>query len=229
MSGILTGMRKALDITGNRYGRLVAVIRAESKNGQTFWKCRCDCGTEKDINLYSLRKGITQSCGCLMRERGAENGSKSAAKRIKHNQCNTPEYKVWAKIIQRCRNPNDAAYPRYGGRGINVCDEWANSFIAFYTDMGKKPSGKYELDRVDNNGNYTPENCQWVSHKENSRNTKHSKRWYLDGIEYQSKTHAAKELGVSPTTIATWCNGCFKHGKQVPARKGCYSQSVYKT
>ncbi len=96
-------------------------------------------------------------------------GSPYIIKTEKHGMCGTPTYKAWARMIQRCNNPNVPSYHYYGGRGIKVCDRWQKSFTAFYEDMGVRPEG-LELDRINNNGNYEPSNCRWITHAENNRN-----------------------------------------------------------
>lgn len=97
------------------------------------------------------------------------NGSATVLLNESHNLTKSPEYKVWQDMKTRCSNPNHDAFIRYGGRGIEVCYRWENSFLAFYNDMGKRPENHYQIDRIDNNGNYEPGNCQWVTAKQNAR------------------------------------------------------------
>lgn len=97
-------------------------------------------------------------------------GSPYIIKTEKHGMCDTPTYKTWASMIQRCNNPNAPGYHYYGGRGITICDRWQKSFSAFLEDMGARPKG-LELDRINTNGNYEPSNCRWITHAENTRNS----------------------------------------------------------
>ena len=153
--------RKFEDISGMRSGRLVAKQYIESnKNGSAKWLCVCDCGTEKVIFAQSIKYGKSLSCGCLLRIRKAT---------AKHGLSSTKQYKAWAGIIQRCTNPKNHKWHRYGGRGITVCDRW-RTYDNFLSDMGERPAG-LSVDRIDNDGNYEPANCRWSTPKEQSNNT----------------------------------------------------------
>lgn len=116
-----------------------------------------------------------------------------------HGMAKTPEYGTWKRMKNRCYNPNYPMFRHYGGRGITVCDRWLDNFENFYNDMGAKPKG-YSLDRVDNNGNYTPENCRWATNAEQAKN-KQATRYYTFKGKRMVATEIAKEIGMKPTTM----------------------------
>ncbi len=155
LEGKKTG-RKRHDITGQVFGKLT-VIRYEGRGDHgNMWMCQCECGNYKTTYINTLNKGQVRSCGCI----AGKNGT--------HKKARTPIYEVWAKMKKRCFNPSHKSYNDYGGRGITVCDRWM-SFENFYNDMGDKPKGK-SLERIDNDGDYTPFNCKWASREEQQRN-----------------------------------------------------------
>lgn len=145
----------------------------------------------------------------------------------RHGMCGTKTYRAWSAMRQRCSNPNEAFYHRYGGRGIKVCERW-DSFEAFYEDVGEIPEGM-QLDRKDNEGDYSPENIRLVPNKENSWNTKKSKIWHVAGVDYPSRRAAAAALGVSASTIVNWCEGRYRGGRYQPPKSGCHSRRLYET
>jgi len=157
-------MAGKIDLTGVRFGRLLVVKESTERiSGVLCWDCICDCGNKATVRGSVLRQGVTKSCGCLKRD-------VAGRARITHGGSTSKEYRVWNQMRQRCTNPNNARWAAYGGRGITVCDRWMNSFGNFLEDMGFRPFEKAQLDRIDNNKGYSPENCHWVSLKQNLRN-----------------------------------------------------------
>jgi hypothetical protein len=155
------------DITGQKYNLLTVEKFSCIRNNKSYWICRCDCGTTKELPAYHFKYGNTKSCGCLSvlskRTRAIERNTKHSGRKL-------PEYEIWHGIKARCHNNNSASFKHYGGRGIIVCEEWRNSFEAFYRDIGPRPSSKHSIDRIDNSGNYCHLNCRWATATEQARN-----------------------------------------------------------
>ena len=163
---------RALDLVGSRFGRLLAKQRIR-KNNQTSYLCECDCGQTTIVLHGNLRgRSHTQSCGCLQRER-------TSAASLTHGESRsprTPEYQSWADMIKRCEEPTFITFKNYGGRGIKVCKRWRESYERFLADMGRKPTHKHTLDRINVDGDYKPSNCRWATWKQQNNNKRKGAR-----------------------------------------------------
>src|SRR5579862_13966 len=143
------------DKTGMVFGRLTVISRImPARNLCYYWLCECACGNRVEVSSRNLnhKSMSVGSCGCLQRER-------VSAATTTHGDTASREHNIWGHIVQRCCNPDDAAYSDYGGRGITICERWKNSYTAFLEDMGRCPNG-LTIDRINNDGNYEPGNCR---------------------------------------------------------------------
>jgi len=186
---------KKIDLTGQKFGRLKVIgEEGRGKDGQIRWKCKCDCGKITVVQSHHLRRGNIKSCGCLNQEVKTKHGmsSKKNKQRI---------YRIWESMKARCFNINHRHYNRYGGRGITICDEWKNDFQAFYDwAMSNGYQDNLTIDRINNDGDYEPENCRWVTYEEQNNNTRQNVTITLNG-----ETHTVAEwvriTGIPRNTI----------------------------
>lgn len=192
-----------IDLTGNRYGKLTVIEYAGYTVGERqanhLWKCKCDCGTTKIIPGRMLREGNATSCGCPI-----ENIKQS---HINHRKSQSNLYRRWRGIKSRCYNPNNSAYKYYGGRGIKMCEEWKNDFMAFciwaYNNGYDESKGRNcSIDRIDVNGNYTPDNCRFADTITQANNTRRTRRFPLYG-EMLTRREASEKYGVDFHLLVT--------------------------
>lgn len=183
------------DVAGQSFGRLTVTEDSEIRGRRrVYWRCVCQCGTEKWVLVDALKAGATKSCGCLNDEvrRTPIHGA------TLHGR-HTPEYATWRSMIQRCENPKNRKWHRYGGRGVQVCEAWRSDFRTFLRDMGPRPEGM-SLERQDNNLGYEPGNCKWVTSSEQNRNTSRNRFFTFQG-ETLCLADWVKRLGIPHATL----------------------------
>lgn len=189
-------MAQLVDLVGKRFDRLLVLERKGSVCNHARWRCRCDCGGEALVTTSHLNRGHTRSCGCVRKEIASRQGKASAT----HGMTGTPLYKIWVGIKTRCSNPRVQEFKNYGGRGIMMCARWRDSFEAFVEDMGPRPTSKHSIERVDNDGNYEPDNCIWLEKRLQGRNTRRT-MW----LEFRGRrlrlSEWANEVGLRPRTL----------------------------
>ena len=189
-----------IDLTGRKYNRwtVIGYDKERSTRDNKYWICQCECGTIKSLWRGNIVNGNSKSCGCWNKE--AARNRKNA-----HHESKTRLYNVWVKMRSRCNDPKDKSYPRYGGRGITVCKEWENYFSfkewAIKTGYDKDAKfGQCTIDRINVNGNYQPDNCRWISMKEQCYNRRSNRRITYHG-ETLTATEWEKKLGYRKGTI----------------------------
>jgi hypothetical protein len=186
-SAYLSKVRK-IDITGKKFGRLTVIeLVGVSPHRKALWRCKCDCGNFSIVVISNLLNGTTKSCGCMNRDQ-------IIGRSYKHGLSDSHEYSVYLGMLSRCYNKNNTEYKNYGGRGIKVCDRWRESFLNFFGDMGECPN-RYTIDRINNDGDYEPENCRWIDTLRQANN-KRTNRY----LTYKGEAHTvadwARILGV---------------------------------
>jgi hypothetical protein len=179
-------MGKFQDLTGKRFGRLVATKYL----GNSRWECQCDCGKTTSVGIGDLKNSHTRSCGCLFLETIRT-----------HGLTNSRLYTIREGMITRCYKKNSISYDNYGGRGITICDEWLNDFMSFYNwAMANGYDDNLTIERIDVNGNYEPSNCKWITNSEQSKN-KRSTVYFTYNGETKIVSDWIKELGIPKTTF----------------------------
>ena len=179
-------MGKFQDLTGKRFGRLVATKYL----GNSRWECQCDCGKTTKVGIGDLKTSHTRSCGCLFIDTIR-----------KHGMTNSRLYGIREGMISRCYKKHSYSYDNYGGRGITICDEWLNDFMSFYNwAMANGYEDNLTIERIDVNGNYDPSNCKWITNVEQSRN-KRSTVYFTYNGETKIVSDWIKELGIPKTTF----------------------------
>lgn len=185
------------DLTGEKIGRLLVIRKAKpNRHGQSRWFCRCECGKSKTVLQARLKKKSTKSCGCLRIEDAKD-------RMTTHGYARSPTYSSWGSMIQRCKNESLEGYKDYGARGITVCERWQgeNGFANFLSDMGPRPSKSHTIDRKDNDGPYSPDNCRWATRHQQSRNRRDNRFIEFNG-ERMCLNDWAKKTGLWRLTIS---------------------------
>lgn len=186
-------MSRAANLMGQRFGKWTVIAKAAKQGFNTRWLCRCDCSTERAVRADKLLRGLAKTC--------AASGCRLGIARVIHGGVGTKEYRAWHNLKSRCLNPNDKDFPQYGGRGITVCKRWVDSFEAFRRDMGYAPTAEHSIDRRDNDGPYSPENCHWATKKEQVLNRKISVPVEYEGVRYETLTCLADARGLKRDSL----------------------------
>ena len=207
--------RKAKDLTNQKFGMLTAIKRVGDKissSGEhyTMWLCKCDCGNEKVVARSALIKGETRSCGCIKGEN--------------HGMSNSKIYDVWIDMKKRCYDPQRDDYKNYGGRGIEICHEWKNSFTTFYNwALTSGYDDTLTIERINVNGNYEPSNCTWATRKEQANNKRNNHFLTFDD-KTQTVAQWSNELGINENTIFNRINQGLTDEEVLTITKGCGSK-----
>lgn len=186
------------DLTGQRFGKLIAICEnGKNKHNDIVWKCQCDCGNSTIVPAYRLISGKTRSCGCL---------------REVHKMAKSRLYNTWHGMKQRCDNASDHEYKRYGGRGIKLCEEWQmfEPFMQWALSHGYNDT--LTIDRIDNNGDYSPENCRWITLQEQQRNKSDN-----ISLTYNGETHILMEWSEITGIRYQTLQGRYRRGWDVQA------------
>lgn len=212
-----------INLSGAKFGKLTVLERDKSHHGKgdhTYWICKCDCGKITKVRPDALKSGAVVSCGCYHASVTRDIGKRI---NLKHGMTSSRIFNIWTTMKERCSNPKSTSYKNYGARGIYVCKEWQNSFEKFMIwSMENGYSDDLQIDRINNDGPYSPSNCRWVTRKENCRNRRGNKSVTINGVFYKTISEAAEIIGVSSTAI---CNQMKKYGSNIVfMRKGKKSE-----
>ena len=199
---------------GKKYGKLKIVSLSYKKQKYTksgrkdgflyYFNCICECGNYIDVNLHDLTSSHTQSCGCYQK-------TQVSKKNKIHGLTTSSIFHIWTSMKQRCLNPNNKAYKNYGGRGITICDDWKNNFITFYDwAMNNGYKENLSIDRIDNDGNYQPDNCRWVTRKEQNRNYRKN-----INVIYENTEYCLKDLSVKLNINYKYLHKKYKKGMKI--------------
>jgi len=183
--------RKWVDLTGHIYGRLTVLCLVRKEKHYSRWLCRCECGRYRTYVSTNLRRGLVRDCGC-------NRGALISKKMKRHGLTKTPLYVIWTGMMDRCFNPKNYSFSHYGGRGITVCERW-QTLDNFISDMGPRPEGM-SIDRINNDGPYSPENCRWATNKEQGRNRRDNRNVTIDGRTL-TVTGWAEVMGIKYPTV----------------------------
>ena len=198
---------------GQRFTRLTVIkeldrVFFKTTSSRTYL-CKCDCGNEVIALPSNLHRGATKSCGCLKRDTAGDT-------RRTHGMSNSPEYRIWCGIHQRCYNEKQKEFHLWGGKGITMSEAWKDNFKQFYADMGPRPSPSHSIDRIDGSIGYSKENCRWSTPTEQSLNTTKTHKFMFNG-ELMSLRQVAKTIGCSYYTLYSWVIR-----KNIPLNEVCY-------
>lgn len=184
----MKNMKKVHNLTGQKFGKLTVIgVDNEKETRKTYWYCQCDCGNIKSVRGDSLLCGAIVSCGCRKKAQDKINLTANH----QHKQSGTRLYKTWLGMKKRCYQPHDTSYARYGGRGITVCEDWKHDFLSFYNwAINNGYSEDLTIDRIDVDGNYSPDNCRWCSPKQQANNR---------------RANIKIKIGNATKTLSEWC------------------------
>ena len=208
-------MSKVIEMAGQHYGKLTVMSREpNSIQGKAMWLCSCECGNIKVASRSDIISGKVVSCGCFRAETASRQGLLNAT----HGGCNTRLYRIWCGMKQRTSYKKSKAYKNYGDRGVSVCSEWASEYATFEKwALANGYTNRLTIDRIDNNGNYTPDNCKWSTYKQQENNRRNNRK-----ITVAGETHTVSEWSeISEISGATLCyrlnNGWPKEDLFMPA------------
>ncbi|CAM6687933.1 MULTISPECIES: hypothetical protein [Klebsiella pneumoniae complex] len=197
---------------GEKYGRLTVKEYSHMLRGRRMYLCLCVCGNSCYRAANQLKNNSISSCGCM------------TGKKATHGQRNTRVYRIWSGMKNRCTNPNNKDFEKYSKRGI--CERWL-TFELFLEDMGPPPTPKHQLDRKNNEGPYSKDNCRWATVTKQAENRSTSFYWFIDGFRFESAGAAANHFGVKSATIHKWCHGYNDRGINIPPRANCRKERKY--